>query len=142
MYDIMKLGANAVQLGSRFVTTEECDASDEFKQSYIDAEESNVEVIQSPVGMPGRAIKNKFIDKIKEGLKTPRNCSYSCIKTCVPEKTPYCIMKALFSAYKGKMKNGYAFAGSNAYKAKKIESVKQVFRDIITQFEKRMKKGI
>ena len=138
MYNIMKLGADGVQLGSRFVTTEECDASPEFKQEYINVEKHNVNIIQSPVGMPGRAINNNFTDKISCGLKVPKACGFNCIKSCVIEKSPYCIIMALYNAYKGNMKNGYAFAGSNAYKATKIDSVKQVFKDFVAKFKMRL----
>ncbi len=138
MYDIMKLGADGVQLGSRFVTTQECDASSEFKQQYINAKKQDISIIQSPVGMPGRAINNSFIDKVRNKLKIPKACPFNCIKSCTIEKSPYCIMIALYNAYKGNMKNGYAFAGSNAYKAAKIDSVKQVFMDFVAKFEQRL----
>lgn len=138
MYDIMKLGVDGVQLGSRFVTTNECDASQEFKQEYINAKKQQVEVIQSPVGMPGRAINNLFIDKVRSGLKMPKACGFHCIKSCVLEKSPYCIIMALYNAYKGNMKSGYAFAGSNAYKATKIDTVKQVFSDLTEKFKERL----
>ncbi|QZE14927.1 nitronate monooxygenase [Halosquirtibacter laminarini] len=130
MLRIMELGADGVQLGSRFVTTHECDADEKFKQEYIKATEDNIEIIQSPVGMPGRAIKNEFIDQVKEGLKSPKSCPFHCIKTCKVEKSPYCIISALYNAYKGNFKNGYAFAGSNAYKAKKLISVKELFNEL------------
>lgn len=139
MFDIMKLGVDGVQLGTRFVTTDECDASNEFKQEYINAKKSAVSIIQSPVGMPGRAIKNKFIERVQKGLKIPKACGFDCIKTCKMDKSPYCIIMALYNAYKGNMDKGYAFAGINAYRATKIESVKQVFNDFITQFEVRLK---
>ena len=135
IYEIMKMGAKGVQLGSRFVTTTECDASDIFKQQYIDSSENELEIIQSPVGMPGRAFKNAFIDKVKEGLKVPKVCSFKCIKTCDISKSPYCIVTALYNAAKGNMKNGYAFAGSNAFKANRISTVKEVFTELITDFK-------
>ncbi len=135
-YQIMKLGASGVQLGSRFVTTEECDASAGFKDAYVQATEENIKIIQSPVGMPGRAIYNSFIDKVKQGLKSPKSCPFQCIKSCKVEKSPYCIINALYQAYKGNMKNGYAFAGSNAFKADKINKVKDVFADLRSGFEK------
>lgn len=135
-YRIMKLGASGVQLGSRFVTTEECDASYGFKDAYVQASEENIKIIQSPVGMPGRAIYNGFIDKVKQGLKSPKSCPFHCIKSCEMEKSPYCIINALYQAYKGNMKNGYAFAGSNAFKADKINKVKDVFADLRSGFEK------
>lgn len=135
MYEIMHKGASGVQLGTRFVPTQECDASLEFKMSYVNAREEDIEIIQSPVGMPGRAIANSFIEKIKKGLKTPLKCPFQCIKTCDVSKSPYCIITALFNAYKGNMKNGYAFAGSNAYLANKITTVKEVFSELMDEFK-------
>jgi len=133
--EIMDLGATGVQLGTRFVTTHECDASEEFKQTYIDSIESDIEIIQSPVGMPGRAIRNEFIDKINRGEKRPVKCPYKCLKTCDIEKTPYCIFAALMSAMKGNFFNGYAFAGSNAWKTSKIISVKETFEALKLEFK-------
>ncbi len=132
---IMDLGATGVQLGTRFVTTHECDASQAFKQTYIDSREGDIEIIQSPVGMPGRALRNEFIEKINRGEKRPVKCPYKCLKTCDIEKTPYCIFAALMNAMKGNMKNGYAFAGANAWRSSKIISVKQTFEALKQEFK-------
>lgn len=132
--NIMKLGASGVQLGTRFVTTEECDASPEFKQAYIDAVEKDIEIIKSPVGMPGRAIFSNFIQKVRDGKKQPKACPFKCIKTCDISKSPYCIVIALINAVKGNFENGFAFAGSNAYRATKISSVKEVFRELLAEY--------
>ncbi len=141
IYNILQKGASGVQMGTRFVTTQECDASDAFKQSYIDAREEDIEIIQSPVGMPGRAVKNGFIEKVREGLKTPIKCPFHCIKTCDVSSSPYCIITALYNAYKGNMKNGYAFAGSNAYLATKISSVKDTFNELKEEFHSALAKA-
>jgi NAD(P)H-dependent flavin oxidoreductase YrpB (nitropropane dioxygenase family) len=135
IYKIMQKGAKGVQMGTRFVTSEECDASAAFKQTYINAHQEDIEIIQSPVGMPGRALRNIFIDKVRDGLKTPIKCPFHCIKTCDVSSSPYCIITALYNAYKGNMKNGYAFAGSNAYLATKISSVKEIFNDIVQELQ-------
>jgi nitronate monooxygenase len=135
IYNIMKMGAKGVQMGTRFVTTEECDAALGFKMAYVNAVESDMEIIQSPVGMPGRALRNEFIDKIKQGLKKPIKCPFHCIKTCDVSSSPYCIITALYNAYKGNMKGGYAFAGSNAYLADKITTVKEIFSELINDFQ-------
>lgn len=132
---IMDLGATGVQLGTRFVTTHECDASIEFKQTYINSTENDIEIIQSPVGMPGRAIRNDFIEKINRGEKRPVKCPYKCLKTCDVGKTPYCIFAALMSAMKGNFFNGYAFAGSNAWRTSKIISVKETFDALKQEFK-------
>jgi len=134
IFDIMQCGADAVQMGTRFVPTIECDASEEFKQTYISASEEDIEIIRSPVGMPGRAIANSFIEKVREGKKQPIRCSYKCIKTCDISTSPYCIMAALFNAFRGNFKSGYAFCGSNAFKSTKIETVKEIFAELKRDF--------
>lgn len=133
---IMELRADGVQMGTRFVTTEECDASDVFKQTYLNAHEEDIQIIRSPVGMPGRAIFSNFIQKIKEGKKQPKVCPFNCIKTCDISKSPYCIITALYNAFRGNMENGYAFAGANAFKATKIMSVKETFRSLLEEFNR------
>ena len=136
----MDMGAAGVQMGTRFVTTEECDASDIFKQTYIEAKQEDIQIIKSPVGMPGRAIFSKFIQKVKEGQKQPKTCMCKCIKTCDISKSPYCIIAALYNAFKGNMDNGYAFAGANAFRATKIVSVKETFRSLLDEFNRAINK--
>ena len=135
IHNIMALGADAVQMGTRFVATDECDASPLFKQNYINAKEEDMEIIQSPVGMPGRAIHNSFLEKVKQGLKQPKACPFNCIKTCDVTHSPYCIMLALYNAYKGKMENGYAFAGSNAWRCDKIMSVRELMESLQAEYQ-------
>ena len=135
IYRIMELGAEGVQMGTRFVTTDECDASPLFKQSYIDARQQDIEIIQSPVGMPGRAIHSSFLDRVKEGLKRPRSCPFNCIKTCDVSRSPYCIMLALYNAFRGKLENGYAFCGSNAWRAEKIQSVRELMASLKKEYD-------
>ena len=129
-------GASAVQMATRFVTTNECDASDAFKQTYINAKEEDIVYIASPVGLPGRAIKNDYLDDVEKGLKHPFTCPYDCIITCKKEKAPYCITLALVNAKNGKLRNGFAFAGVNAFKAKAIISVKELFNRIKQEYDK------
>lgn len=134
IHNILELGASGVQMGTRFVTTEECDASQAFKQSYIDATEKDIEIINSPVGMPGRAILSNFIKKVREGKKQPKKCPFKCIKTCDISKSPYCIIIALINALKGNFEQGYAFAGANAFRATKISSVKEIFQSLLKEY--------
>ena len=133
--EIMDLGASGVQMGTRFVTTDECDASIKFKQTYIDSGKNDMAIINSPVGMPGRAINNEFIEKINRGEKRPVKCPHKCLKTCDIESTPYCIVAALVNAMKGNFYNGFAFAGSNAFIATKITSVKETVDSLIREFK-------
>jgi len=141
MYNIMQLGAKGVQMSSRFVPTDECDADIKFKETYINANENDVEIIQSPVGMPGRALKGEFLEKVKQGLTAPKSCPYNCLHTCDYKKVPYCIIVTLYNAYQGKMDKGYAFAGSNAYRATKISSVKEVVDSITSEYDQAEKEA-
>ncbi len=122
----LKLGAAGVQMATRFVTTHECDASEEFKKAYINASEKDMVIIKSPVGLPGRAIRNEFIDQVSQGMRKPFKCPYHCLKTCDFKNSPYCISLALINAQRGNLQNGFAFAGANAYRANKIISVKEL----------------
>jgi NAD(P)H-dependent flavin oxidoreductase YrpB (nitropropane dioxygenase family) len=135
IHNIMNLGASGVQMGTRFVTTDECDASQAFKQAYIDADEKDIVIIKSPVGMPGRAILSNFLTKVKAGKKQPKKCPFKCIKTCDITKSPYCIIIALINALKGDFENGFAFAGSNAFRATKISSVKEIFQSLLKEYK-------
>lgn len=137
---IMSLGAAGVQMGTRFVTTDECDASLAFKQAYINAGEQDIEIIKSPVGMPGRAIFSNFIQKVREGRKQPQKCPFKCIKTCDIDKSPYCIIVALLNAFRGNFENGFAFAGSNAFRATTISSVKEVFQSLLNEYRESRQK--
>jgi len=122
-------------MGTRFVTTYECDAAIEFKQAYIDAKSEDIVIIQSPVGLPGRAIRNTFIDKINAGQRMPFHCPYHCIITCDWLHSPYCIALALLNAQRGQFTNGFAFCGSNAYRAMEIVPVKEVIAAIKEEYE-------
>lgn len=127
--DILKflqLGANGVQMATRFVATHECDASLEFKEKFVNCKEGDIVIIESPVGLPGRAIKNEFIEGIEAGDKKPFNCPWKCLKSCEFKTAPYCIALALTNAKVGKTHDGFCFAGANAHKIDKIVSVKEL----------------
>jgi NAD(P)H-dependent flavin oxidoreductase YrpB (nitropropane dioxygenase family) len=103
IYKFLQLGASGVQLGTRFVTTDECDGTLAFKNSYINCTEESIGIIKSPVGMPGRAIINEFIEDVNAGNKKPFKCPFHCIVTCDHKNSPYCIASALISAKKWKI---------------------------------------
>jgi len=132
----LKLGANGVQMGTRFVATEECDAHINFKNAYIDVKKEDISVIKSPVGLPGRAIRNKFIKQTETtDIITPDKC-YNCLKKCNPSKTPYCISKALINSVKGNVEDGLVFIGSNGYRVNKIVKVKELIKELVEEAEK------
>ena len=135
IYKFLQLGASGVQMSTRFVTTYECDASIEFKKAYINSEKEDIVIIKSPVGMPGRVIRNKFIDDVNKGEKKPFKCPYHCIKTCDFKNCPYCIALALANAKKGNLEEGFAFAGTNAYRTKEIISVKELMDSLLEEYE-------
>lgn len=126
----LELGAAGVQVATRFVTTEECDAADEYKQAYIDAKKEDIVITKSPVGMPGRAIKNEFLERIRRERLAPA-CCFQCLEHCNPNETPYCITDALIRAAVGDVEHALLFCGSNAYRAERIETVKEVMRDLV-----------
>lgn len=130
----LKLGAAAVQMGTRFVVTHECDASPQFKEAFLKAKKEDLTIIDSPVGMPGRAIRNRFLEDVSEGKRKPFKCPYHCVSTCDHKKSPYCIAFALMHAKKGNLKHGFAFAGLNAYRTSKILSVKELISSLIQEY--------
>lgn len=129
MEHYLEMGASGVQMATRFVTTYECDADPAYKQSYIDAKQEDIVIVQSPVGMPGRAILNPFMKRAKEG-QIPHEKCHLCISSCKGADTPYCITDALINAVKGKVDDALLFCGANAYRATHLEHVK----DILLEF--------
>ena len=121
----LELGADAVQMATRFVATEECDASDAFKQAYIDAKKEDICIVKSPVGMPGRAIRNPFVEKTSKEKMPIEHC-YHCISVCKPAQIPYCITNALVQAVEGNVDNGLIFCGDNVWRCEKIEKVSDI----------------
>lgn len=130
---LLKAGASGVQIGSRFAATHECDASDMFKQSYVECKPEDIKLIESPVGMIGRAIKNNFLNEAKLGLKKPVQCITNCLKPCNPKEVQYCIASALINAQKGNLNSGFVFAGANAPLINKIVSVKELIKELVSE---------
>lgn len=130
MYEIMQAGAKAVKIGTRFVTTHECDASIEYKESYLTANKDDIVIIDSPVGLPGRVVKNDFVQQIMDGEAKPFKCPWKCLSRCDYREAPFCIAQALYNSATGKMEEGFAFAGSKAYMATEINSVADVMDDL------------
>lgn len=128
---VMKLGASGVQMGTRFVCTHECDVSQEYKDAYLAANDEDVVIIQSPVGLPGRVILNDFVRRINRGERQDFGCIYHCLHTCNPLKVNYCIAKALDNASRGIMDKGFAMAGSNVSRIKEIMSVKSLINELV-----------
>lgn len=136
MYEIMQAGAKAVKLGTRFVTTHECDASIEYKESYLAANKEDIVIIDSPVGLPGRVVKNDFVQQIMDGEAKPFKCPWKCLSRCDYREAPFCIAQALYNSATGKMDEGFAFAGSKAYMATEINSVADVMDDLVAGYNR------
>ena len=134
IYDIMQAGAKGVKIGTRFVTTHECDASIEYKESYLAAGSEDIVIIDSPVGLPGRVVKNDFVRQIMNGEAKPFKCPWKCLSSCNYKEAPFCIAKALYNSATGKMDEGFAFAGSNAYLATEINHVSDVITDLVSGY--------
>lgn len=134
IYQLEQLGASAVQMATRFVATEECDANDAFKQAYIACRKEDIAIIESPVGMPGRAIRNHFLTEAKQGLRHPKICARHCITTCREEASPYCISSALLNAVHGHLENGFAFIGANGYRIDRILTVPTLLRELAADY--------
>ena len=117
-------------MATRFVATFECPVPDEFKKLYIAAKEEDIVIIDSPVGMPGRAIMTEFVRRVIHGEKVPFKCIYKCLRTCDPTAVPYCIARALCNAVTGDLDNAVVFAGSNVAKVNKIVSVKELIDEL------------
>lgn len=125
----MNLGAQGVQIASRFVATEECDADINFKLAYVNSTKDDIKIVKSPVGMPGRAINNKFLERLYNNDLKVSKC-YNCLAPCNPATTPYCISEALINAVKGDIENGLLFCGANTYKIDKIQSVEDLLLEL------------
>jgi len=132
---MLRLGASGVQMATRFVCTEECDVSQEFKQKYLDAKEEDIVIIKSPVGMPGRAIQNKFLDDLEIKGKLKINCPYKCLTACKVSEARYCIAQALLKAYFGDVDEGLIFCGQNVYRIDKIVTVKELISGLLSELE-------
>lgn len=127
---VLNAGAQGVQVGTRFVVTEECDASDAFKQAYVDATEADIKIMMSPVGLPGRALNNAFLKKADAAGRIKVEKCWRCVHKCNPADTPFCITKALIDAVDGRTEEGLMFVGAGAYKMNRITTVQEVMEDL------------
>ncbi|TVQ39457.1 MAG: nitronate monooxygenase [Spirochaetaceae bacterium] len=137
IYAALELGAAAVQMGTRFVATDECDADAAFKQAYVDATEQEIGLIHSPVGMPGRAIRNDFIRASEQGQSPAFKCAWQCLAACKADDANYCISIALNNARKGNLRHGFVFAGANAFRVDKIVTADTLVSELAQAFARR-----
>ena len=138
IHEAIQLGADAVQMATRFVATEECDADEAFKQAYVTCTKEDIGIISSPVGLPGRAIQNEFLSQAKAGRKNPKVCARHCITTCKEEESPYCISSALLNAVHGRLEEGFAFIGANGYRVDRITTVPELIQELADGYAQSM----
>lgn len=142
IHSILSRGAAAVQMATRFVATEECDASPAFKEAYVNCKKEDIVIIKSPVGLPGRAIGNDFLRRAAEHETCPKSCPWHCISSCTVEGAPYCISAALLAACKGKLDQGFAFIGANGYRVDGITTVHRLIETLHKEFIAATKAGV
>jgi NAD(P)H-dependent flavin oxidoreductase YrpB (nitropropane dioxygenase family) len=130
---MLSLGASGVQMGTRFVCTTECGVSQEFKQAYLDATQDDIVITKSPVGLPGRAIRNEFLQKLERNGKQKVKRNYRCLSACKMDGANYCIANALYNSYIGDVDDGLIFCGTNAYRVDKIVSVKELMTELVDE---------
>ena len=136
IHKFMQLGAQGVQMGTRFVATYECDASMKYKEEYLRCKKEDIVIIDSPVGLPGRAILDKFLERVSSGVKETFKCPWKCLRSCDFKNVPYCIGRALTSAKKGNLDEGFAFAGANAYRVDEIISVRELIERLAEEYNR------
>ena len=134
IHRIMQMGAKGVQMGTRFVGSVECDASDEFKDAYLQCTKEDLMIINSPVGLPGRAIKGAFLERIASGQREKFTCPWKCLRSCDFKKAAYCIARALTNAKDGRLDEGFAFAGANAYRVNEILPLQQIMDALVEEY--------
>jgi NAD(P)H-dependent flavin oxidoreductase YrpB (nitropropane dioxygenase family) len=127
---LLQLGASGVQMGTRFVCTDECDAAMPYKEAYLHCRQEDILVMQSPLHLPLRVIRNRFVERILSGETMPFRCPYRCLIPCDPATSPYCIAQALVNAYRGDMSAGFATCGANAYRVDRIVSVRDLIQEL------------
>jgi nitronate monooxygenase len=142
VHDMIELGAGGVQMGTRFVATDECDADDRFKQAYVECTEDEIGIIKSPVGMPGRAIRNDFIARAEQGESPSFRCAWQCLASCKADAARYCISIALNNARKGRIERGFVFVGANAHRIRRIVPVSALMGELAEGFTQRAREAL
>ncbi len=134
--EAIEMGASGVQMGTRFAATEEGDASDRFKEAYINANDDDVVLLKSPCGLPGRAIMSPLLERYFSNTLEKMGCRAGCLSHCICklQHETFCIADALVSAYRGDWENGLFFCGSNVSKVKSIMKVKELMQELVADF--------
>ena len=137
-YDVKKftdMGAAGAQIATRFIATHECDASLAYKERYLNVKPEDIVLIKSTVGMPGRALRSPFVERLLRGEKEKITRCLVCLRPCDPKVAAFCITTALTEAAKGNWEDGLFFCGSNGYRMKEIVHVKDIIDEIMTEYQ-------
>ncbi len=127
------LGADAIQVATRLITTWECDMDIRSKEAYLSASPEDIVIVKSPVGMPGRALKNAFLERVLRGEVIPHRLCHGCLRTCRPAEIPYCITDALIHGARGEVEDALLFCGARGGNQKKMETVRQVIASLMPE---------
>jgi len=141
--DYMKIGADGVQIGTRFIGTHECDADDAYKQKFINAKAGDIILTKSPAGLPGRAIKTSLTTTLETQDRIPPKWCVNCLETCVPKTTVYCISEALINAANGQLdEHALVFTGTNGHRIERLTSVKETIDELMHEYNLYMSGGL
>lgn len=130
----MKEGAAGAQFATRFIATEECDASPAYKQRLLDARDEDIAIVQSPVGLPGRALRSPLIQRVEAGTQPAVERCIKCLSACDYKTAPYCISRALIAAVRGDWENGLFFCGAGAGKINRLSTVRSQMEQIMSEW--------
>lgn len=134
----VQLGASGVQMGTRFVASEECDAPQAFKQKYVDAKQGDTILVKTTVGLQGRAIKNHFTELITGDDKLKIEKCHDCLKNC---SYRFCTLDSLVRSVNGDVEDGLVFAGARVHEIKEILPVQQIINNIVSEYRQAMNLG-
>lgn len=126
--ELFRLGADGVQLATRFIASEECTAPESFKAMHVNTDPRDIVLVDSPVGLPGRAIRNEFYTQVQDGDGLPPQECHACLKKCSGR---FCIFSALRRAQEGDVRGGLVFSGASAPRIKEILPVKEIMRRLV-----------
>lgn len=131
----LSMGASGVQMGTRFVASEECDAPLSFKEKYVHARQGDTLMVKTTVGLHGRAIKNNFTELISDDKKVKIKKCVRCLKDC---SYRFCTLDSLITSKNGDCENGLVFAGARVHEIKEILSVERIINNIRTEYKASM----
>lgn len=128
----IRMGASGVQMGTRFVASNECDAPLAFKEKYVQAKKKDTILVKTTVGLEGRAIKNHFTELISDDKKVKIKKCMDCLKNC---SYRFCTLDSLITTMNGDCENGLVFAGARVDEINEILPVKTIIHNIMNEYK-------